>query len=177
MAVRLSPAIFGAILLTLNLFQRRQPPNPPLEHKCSYAEDGERCKWSFDRRFDCNRHERRHLTGIAREEILHRCPLGGACRHRFKTLQLGNLRAHIRNVHEDMRDLICQVCRPFVLATDSEDLARHQAEQHSGQLPAPQHRTVGDATLPPTPVSSPPAVPSSSTSERITPSNAPSLLV
>ncbi|SJL16519.1 uncharacterized protein ARMOST_20045 [Armillaria ostoyae] len=169
MAVRLSLSLLlSSDLLTLNLLQRGDPAYPPLEHRCSYIKDGEPCQWSFNRRYDRDRHEKTHLEADARLENLHYCPLGSHCPHDFKNLQLGNLRTHIKTVHQDIQHLICQVCRPFVLTADPEAFARHQAEKHGGPHPAPSPRIVSNPTPPTTPASSPPALSRSSTPERIT---------
>ncbi|KAK0437360.1 hypothetical protein EV421DRAFT_1975370 [Armillaria borealis] len=140
--------------------RRGDPPNPPLEHRCSYIEDGKPCQWSFNRRYDRDRHEKTHLRADARLE--NHCP------HEFKNLQLGNLRTHIKTVHRDIQHLICQVCRPFVLTADPAGFKQHQAEKHGGPHPAPLPRIVPNPTPPTTPASSPPALSRSTTPERIT---------
>ncbi len=72
MVVRLSLSLSLALsfllwnyLWTPNLLQRGDAPNPPLEHRCNYIEDGKPCQWSFNRRYDRDRHERSHLQGAA----------------------------------------------------------------------------------------------------------------
>ncbi|KAK0220850.1 hypothetical protein EDD85DRAFT_276669 [Armillaria nabsnona] len=148
----------------------RDPRNSPLEHQCRCFIDGTTapCPSSFNRKHDRDRHERIHLKGAARVEHLHYCPLGSHCPHDFKNLQLGNLRTHIKTVHQDIQHLICQVCRPFVLTTDPAAFAQHQAEKHGGRHPAPLPRFVPNPTPPTTPASSPPALSRSTTPERIT---------
>ncbi|PBK68028.1 hypothetical protein ARMSODRAFT_1005033 [Armillaria solidipes] len=136
--------------------RRGDPPYPPLEHRCSYTEDGKPCQWSFNRRYDRDRHEKTHLEADARLENLHYCPLGSHCPHEFKNLQLGNLRTHIKTV------------QPFVLTADPVAFARHQVEKHGGRHPALLPRTVPNLTPPATPAPSPPALSRSSTPERIT---------
>ncbi|KAK0476354.1 hypothetical protein IW261DRAFT_1594996, partial [Armillaria novae-zelandiae] len=114
---------------------RRDPPNPPLHFKCDYLDDVKPCKWSFKTEHDLHRHQLIHLEGDAREEQLYHCPLGTGCRMRFNSLQLPNLRAHIKTVHRDIKHLICQVCRPFVFIADPVAFARHQAEAHDSDGP------------------------------------------
>ncbi|KAK0476331.1 hypothetical protein IW261DRAFT_1642022 [Armillaria novae-zelandiae] len=137
---------------------RCAPQHHAGKYECRYFKNGTttRCRLSFDRQHDCDRHERTHLRGAARAKYLHHCPLGSRCHRDFKNLQLGNLRTHIKTVHRDIQHLICQICRPFVLTADPAAFARHQAEQHSGWHPAQQPRTVSNPTPPTTPASSPP---------------------
>ncbi|KAK0214385.1 hypothetical protein IW262DRAFT_1466125 [Armillaria fumosa] len=148
---------------------RRAPHHHPGKHECRYFKNGTttRCRSSFDRKHDRDRHERIHLEGAARAKYLHHCPLGSRCSHDFKNLQLGNLRTHIKTVHRDIQHLICQACRPFVLTADTAALARHQAEHHSRRRPARPPRTVCNPTPPTTPESSPPALSRFSTPETI----------
>ncbi|KAK0437384.1 hypothetical protein EV421DRAFT_1739097 [Armillaria borealis] len=160
--------LLSSDLLTLNSLQCGDPPNPPLEHKCSFIKDGKPCKWSFNRRYDCDRHKRSHLKGAARVEHLHYCPLGTSCPMKFKNLQLANLRMHIKTVHRDIQHLICQMCRPFVLTADPVAFAQHQAEKHGRLHLALLPRIVPNPTPPATLGSSPPTLSRSTTPDRIT---------
>ncbi|SJL16491.1 uncharacterized protein ARMOST_20017 [Armillaria ostoyae] len=61
---------------------------------------------------------------------------------KFKNLQLPNLRTHIKTVHRDIKHLICQLCRPFVLTRNPADFARHRAEKHTSPQSAPLPRII-----------------------------------
>ncbi|PBK68000.1 hypothetical protein ARMSODRAFT_976284 [Armillaria solidipes] len=150
---------------------RGDPPNSPLEHKCSFIKDGKPCRWSFNRRYDRDRHERSHLKGAARVEHLHYCPLGTGCPMKFKTsswptfARTSRLSTHgIYTTSRDIKHLICQVCRPFVLTADPVAFAQHQAEKHGCPQSTPLPRIV---SIPTTPASSSPALSRSTTPVRI----------
>ncbi|KAK0441248.1 uncharacterized protein EV420DRAFT_1485705 [Desarmillaria tabescens] len=135
-------------------FKRGIPPRIPLRYKCIlYGTD---CKWSFNRSYDCHRHKRQHLEGDARAEHLHYCPLGTGCPLDFKNLQLGNLRIHIKTI------------QPFVLTTDLEAFAQHQAEKHGDLQPSALPRIITSPLPSETPVSSPPALSQHTTPAKIT---------
>ncbi|KAK0443673.1 uncharacterized protein EV420DRAFT_1022457 [Desarmillaria tabescens] len=88
------------------------------------------CQKRFTRKNDVKRHAKTHLTGEQLESEKHTCPVTEAgCT--MASLQLGNVKIHIREKHSDVKHLVCFDCRPsFRLFDNTTTLAKHAQAQH-----------------------------------------------
>ncbi|KAK0443685.1 uncharacterized protein EV420DRAFT_1022711 [Desarmillaria tabescens] len=98
----------------------------PQKYPCEHVG----CTKRFTRKNDVKRHAKLHLDGEQLESEKHTCPVTETgCI--MASLQLGNVRVHIREKHPDVKDLVCFDCRPtFRLFRNATALAEHTQAKH-----------------------------------------------
>ncbi|KAG7439318.1 uncharacterized protein BT62DRAFT_1014106 [Guyanagaster necrorhizus] len=118
-------ALTPVSLLTFILFQRLQAKHPQI-YACTYSG----CRVKMTRKHDVQRHEKTHLTGEPLKTRKFPCPsTESGCS--FSSLQLSNLKAHIRAKHSEVEHLMCFDCRPtYRRFSDAAKFAEHRRVEH-----------------------------------------------
>ncbi|KAK0214411.1 hypothetical protein IW262DRAFT_1466147 [Armillaria fumosa] len=135
----------------------------------------EQCKKRFTREFDVKRHQKTHLDEELLKQEKHSCPVTETgCD--AASLQLSNVKAHIKTKHIDIFHLMCFDCRPaFQRFHDTVALADHVELEHPFK---PRRKVVKHpqeiiGPLPPTPSENSDIFPPSPTGRFLLPPSAP----
>ncbi|KAG7441667.1 uncharacterized protein BT62DRAFT_469141 [Guyanagaster necrorhizus] len=104
---------------------RLQAKHPQI-YACTYSG----CRVKMTRKHDVQRHEKTHLTGEPLTTQKFPC-LSTESGCPFSSLQLSNLKAHIRAKHPEVEHLMCFDCRPMYRRfSAAAKLAEHRRVEH-----------------------------------------------